>query len=97
MAGLFVFSKQTRRDEGWETTDFKNYGLSINLFASHFATVHGTESYSCQPKTNPSVGNPERSIDKQQTSLSELLSTIIRGRERSDQENAAQGKIALAI
>jgi len=42
------------------------------------------------------LGIPERSIANQQTSLSELLSTIIRGEEQSDQHSAAHGKIALA-
>ena len=30
------------------------------LISSHFATVQRTELYFCQPKTNPSVGNPRK-------------------------------------
>jgi len=42
------------------------------------------------------LGIPERSIDNQQTSLSELLSSIIRGREQCDAQSAPHGKIAIA-
>jgi len=48
-------------------------------------------------KRTHQLGIPERSIDNESTSLSELSSTIIRGREQSDQESATYGKIALVI
>ena len=72
-------------------------GFTFQLFALHFETVKGTESHSFSQLRTHRLGTPKRSIDNQQTSLSELLSTIIWERGQSDQERVTQWKIALAI
>jgi len=46
----------------YETTDLYNYGVLVNRFASHFATVHWTKSYFCLPKPISSVGIPRQKL-----------------------------------
>jgi len=48
------------------------------------------------PKRTYQLEIEERNIDNQETSPLGLVSTIIWEREQSDQESAADGKIALA-
>jgi len=48
------------------------------------------------PKRTYQLGIEERNIDNQKTSPLGLVSTIIWEREQSDQQSAADGKIALA-
>jgi len=70
--------------------------IEIRIFRINKA-IKIKQTESGQSKMNPSVGVPRNKHRQPATSLSELLSTIIRGRERSDQESAAHGKSALAI
>jgi len=70
--------------------------ISLLRISQRFSEPNGTL---VSQKRTHWLGIPETSIhlDNQQTSLLELLSTIIVGRERSDQESAAYGKMAIAI
>jgi len=68
-----------------------------NLFASALRNGSGNRIVLLSAKTNPSVGIRRKMHSDQQTSLSGLLSTIIRGRERADQKSAYDRKIAQAI
>jgi len=68
-----------------------------NLFAAALRNGSGNRIVLLSAKSNPSVGIRRKKHSDQQTSLSELLSTVIRGGEQSDQESAVHGKITLAI
>jgi len=72
------------RNEGSETTDFRiMVSQLISLFRISQRSGNIYINFVSQKRTHQ-LGIPARSIDIQQTSMSELLSTIIRGREQSD-------------
>jgi len=68
-----------------------------NLFASALCNGSGNRIILLSAKTNLSVGIRRKMHSDQQTCLSGLLSTIIRGSERADQKSAYDRKIAQAI
>jgi len=70
---------------------------SNNLFSSALRNGSGNRIVLLSAKMNPSVGIRRKKHSDQQTNLSELLSTIIRERQQSDQESVVHAKIALAI